>query len=82
MYDIIYLKSAQPGLLSYYSPENEVIHNNTMILVDNIHKNRNATVFWKGLIKLKHMTVTIDMFHCGVVFIRKEQVKEHFKIRI
>lgn len=58
------------------------LHNDSMILVEGIHQNEKKMEDWKTLIASPKITVSIDMFHCGAVFIRKEQVKEHFTIRI
>ncbi|WP_419210875.1 hypothetical protein ACNR9Q_08935 [Maribacter sp. X9] len=58
------------------------LHNNTLLLVDNIHQNKNNFDAWEKLKERAQVTVTIDLFYCGAVFFRKEQVKEHFKIRI
>ncbi len=58
------------------------LHNNSMILVDGIHQTKEKWEEWKNLIASPNITVSIDMFHCGTIFIRKEQVKEHFTIRI
>lgn len=58
------------------------LHNDTVLVVNNIH--RSATNFknWEALKELPQVRVTLDLFYCGVVFFRKEQVTEHFKIRI
>jgi len=58
------------------------LENNTMLLIDGIHKTKNNIENWEKLKELDYVRVTIDLFYCGVVFFRKEQVKEHFKIRI
>lgn len=58
------------------------LHNDSMVLVDGIHQNEKKIEAWKTLIASPKITVSIDMFHCGAIFIRKEQVKEHFTIRI
>jgi hypothetical protein len=36
---------------------------------------------WEEIKNNKQVTVTIDLFYMGIVFLRKEQVKEHFLIR-
>jgi len=56
--------------------------NDSMLLFNGIHKNRQNFEKWMQLKELKHVRVTIDLFYCGLVFFRKEQEKEHFKIRI
>lgn len=66
-------------MLSIYK---EKIHNDSMIFVKNIHRTKDATSIWKALKQNEMVTVSMDLFHCGILFFRKEQVKEHFKIRI
>ena len=58
------------------------LHNDSMILVEGIHQNKQQQKNWQNLITSPNITVSIDMFHCGAIFIRKEQEKEHFTIRI
>ncbi len=58
------------------------IHNDSMLFLDGIHKNPNNLESWEKLKALEHVRVTVDLFYCGVIFFRKEQAKEHFKIRI
>ncbi|SHJ92387.1 hypothetical protein SAMN04488007_1962 [Maribacter aquivivus] len=58
------------------------LSNDCMLLLDNIHTNSKNFKTWTQLTELKHVRVSIDMFYCGALFFRKEQVKEHFKIRI
>ncbi|SIQ40398.1 hypothetical protein [Maribacter ulvicola] len=56
--------------------------NDCMLLVDEIHQHKDNVESWKNLKTEDNVRVTIDMFYCGAIFFRKEQVKEHFKIRI
>ncbi|WP_339651547.1 hypothetical protein [uncultured Maribacter sp.] len=56
--------------------------NDSMLVLDGIHKNPNNLESWEKLKALEHVRVTVDLFYCGVIFFRKEQAKEHFKIRI
>jgi hypothetical protein len=37
---------------------------------------------WSTIKKHPKVTVTVDVFHYGIVFFRREQSKEHFKIRV
>jgi len=37
---------------------------------------------WSEIKKHPKVTVTVDIFYWGIVFFRKEQEKEHFKIRL
>jgi len=37
---------------------------------------------WAIIINHPKVTVSIDTFYWGIVFFRKEQVKEHFTVRV
>jgi hypothetical protein len=54
----------------------------SMLLLNGIHKSDKNLKSWQHLKSLDHVRVSIDLFYCGVIFFRKEQVKEDFKIRI
>ena len=58
------------------------LHNDSLILIDSIYANRQNLAQWHQLIALPEITVSIDMYYCGLISIRREQVKEHFRIRI
>ena len=55
--------------------------NDSFWILENIHANRAAESFWSNLKSNPKVTVTIDTFHFGLVFFRKEQVEEHFILR-
>lgn len=78
-FDLLYC-DYQNENTTFFKKEN--VHNNSMVIINNIHKNKNTSSNWNKLIKKEAITVSIDMFYCGVLFFRKEQMKEHFKIRI
>lgn len=79
-YDIIYFEYAYEEIKSLLHTKQ--VHSNTMVLCSNIHRNKKNTTLWKNIKQLEEVTVTIDLFYCGAIFFRKEQAKEHFKIRI
>ena len=58
------------------------LHNDSMILINGIRNTKNEFSLWKELIKNVLITVSIDFYHCGVLFVRKEQEKEHFVLRL
>lgn len=76
-YDLVYLN--QPSEQDFI---NLKTHNDTVVLIDNIYHNKTSLAAWETIKNLPFVTVTVDMFYCGAVFFRKEQQKEHFKIRI
>ena len=54
------------------------LNSHHIIIVDQIHQHKKE---WQNIINLQDATVTIDLFYFGLIFFRKEQVKEHFIIR-
>lgn len=56
-------------------------HNETVIVVDNIYESAASNLQWENLKKHPLVTVSIDTFTLGFLFIRTEQVKQHFIIR-
>jgi len=57
-------------------------HNDTIIIIDGIHINSDMTATWKNLKNHPKVTVSIDCFSLGFLFFRREQRKQHFKIRL
>jgi hypothetical protein len=55
--------------------------NDSFWILENIHANQVAEAFWNNLKSNPKVTVTIDTYHFGLVFFRKEQVEEHFILR-
>jgi hypothetical protein len=53
--------------------------NNSVVFINNTGSHNNQ---WINIIKNKKITVSINLFFCGILFFRKEQVKQDFKIRI
>lgn len=62
----------------------ETIPNSSQIffVIHGIHSNPKSIKKWKSICKNNQATVTIDLFYFGLIFFRREQVKEHFKIRV
>tara|TARA_B100001057_G_scaffold113040_1_gene111312 strand:- start:21 stop:638 length:618 start_codon:yes stop_codon:yes gene_type:complete len=56
-------------------------HNNSIVAINNIHQSKEIEEVWKKIITQKEVTISIDLFFIGLVFFRKEQVKENFIIR-
>jgi predicted O-methyltransferase YrrM len=57
------------------------LKNGSCVIVDDIYWSREMTEAWEEIIKMPEFTVSIDLFHLGILFIRKEQKKEHFIIK-
>jgi len=58
------------------------LNSHHIIIVDQIHQHKKHKKEWQKIINLQEATVTIDLYYFGLIFFRKEQVKEHFIIRV
>ena len=81
MLDIFFLKSLSPSEFNTLLNEGR-LHNDSMLMIDNIYGDKKKLEEWNHLIARPEITVSMDLYHCGILFIRREQVKEHFTIRI
>ncbi len=58
--------------------QDEQFQNDSIVFIDCIFKDKKA---WEALIISEKIKVSINFFYVGILFFRKEQVKEDFKIR-
>lgn len=56
-------------------------HNDTVWIINHIHEAKDQEEIWNQIKEDTNTKVSIDLFHLGLVFFRKEQAKEHFVIR-
>lgn len=68
--------------LNYFNTCLQTITNNSVWIFDDIYWNKEMKSAWSEIKKHQKVIVTVDIFHWGIVFFRKEQEKEHFKIRL
>ena len=57
------------------------INNDSIAVIANIHENDAMEQAWEAVKKDPNVTVSIDAYHLGLLFFRKEQQKQHFIIR-
>ena len=57
-------------------------NNETCIIFENPHYSKATEIQWESVVASSKFNVTIDTYSFGLAFIRKEQVKEHFIIRV
>ena len=83
-FDLIYIDGnhSYKASIEYFNKLKKHIHNNSIIVMDDIYWSEEMTRAWEEIKNDDLVKVTIDTFHFGLVFFRKEQTKEHFKIRI
>ncbi|MGV9011874.1 MAG: O-methyltransferase [Flavobacteriales bacterium] len=72
---------AKQPTLSYFDQCLAKAHNDTVFIFDDIHWSEGMDEAWSAIKAHPEVTVTIDLFHFGIVFLRKEQQREHFVLR-
>jgi predicted O-methyltransferase YrrM len=68
--------------LNYFEECLKTIHNDSFFVFDAIYCTIEMQEAWLIIKKHPKVRVTIDLFYFGIIFFRKEQAKEHFKIRV
>ncbi len=57
-------------------------HNDSMVLVKNMYASTESAETWQQLKATPNVTASIDLFFMGLVFVRKEQRKQEFRLRL
>lgn len=57
------------------------VHANTLLIFDDIYWSQGMKEAWEEIKNHPDVTVTVDLFWIGLVYFKKDQVKEHFKIK-
>lgn len=66
--------------LNYFSQCLEKANEKSVFIFDDIYWSAEMKEAWEEIKQNEKVTVTLDLFYMGIVFFRKEQVKEHFII--
>lgn len=82
-FDLIYFDGnhQKEATLHYFEQCLKSKHNNSVFIFDDIYWSDEMEEAWNMIKNHPEVKVTIDLFQWGMVFFRREQEKEHFKIR-
>lgn len=83
-FDIIFIDGnhAYEPTLRYFERCLSKAHNNTVFIFDDIHWSKDMERAWKDIQDHPLVTITIDIYEMGLVFIRNEnRTPEHFVIK-
>ena len=72
---------AKEPTLEYFEQCLAKAHNDTVFVFDDIHWSRGMEEAWEMIKAHERVTVTIDLYNMGLVFLRREQVPQHFVLR-
>ncbi|MDR2224150.1 MAG: hypothetical protein LBE34_15655 [Flavobacteriaceae bacterium] len=59
-----------------------MMHNDSILVVDRRIKTPVGEELWDTIVQNKVVTASIDFYYFGVAFIREEQLKQHFILRM
>ena len=82
--DLIYFDGnhQKAATLQYFEILLPTAHNDSVFIFDDIHLSEEMEEAWKEIQQHPKVQVTIDTFYLGLVFFRREQAKQDFKIRL
>ncbi|MDO6758731.1 class I SAM-dependent methyltransferase [Tamlana sp. 2_MG-2023] len=82
-YDLIFFDGnhQKASTLEYFETLLQSATNDSVFIFDDIYWSEGMTEAWEIIKQHPKVTVSIDTFFWGLIFFRKEQVKEHFMIR-
>ncbi len=67
--------------LEYFKKIESSLHNNSVIVLDDIHWSVEMEKAWEEIKQQKNVSVSIDLYRMGVLFFHKEQEKQDFILR-
>ena len=81
--DFVYIDGnhTQSATLNYFSMCLPKTHEGTLLIFDDIYWSKGMKAAWEEIKAHPQVTVTVDLFWIGLVYFKKWQVKEHFKIK-
>lgn len=53
---------------------------NTILIVEDIHRDKASCQLWKRLYRDVNAGVTFDLYYCGIVFFDKKRYKQQYKV--
>lgn len=67
--------------IQYFNSCLDHIHNDSVFIFDDIHWSPEMEQAWASIKNHSSVTVTVDLFHVGLVFFRRQQPKQDFILR-
>jgi predicted O-methyltransferase YrrM len=67
--------------LNYFNWCLPKVHDNSLLIFDDIYWSKGMKEAWEEIKNHPQVTVTIDLFWIGLVYFKKGQEKEHFRIK-
>ena len=80
-FDLYLSDSPDENLLQLLGqPENW--HDTSVVFVGNLRRNTRASTSWQKITRLREVRVVLQTYEAGLLFFRRQQARQHFRIRI
>jgi predicted O-methyltransferase YrrM len=81
--DFVYIDGnhRKDATLNYFNWCLPKVHENSLLIFDDIYWSTGMKEAWQEIKNHPEVTVTVDLFWIGLVYFKKGQAKEHFKIK-
>ena len=80
-FDLLIFKSAGSELLQVIS-QSRLWHNDSVIFVENLREDLDSHSFWREAAGMDQVRVILETYTAGLLFFRRQQAPQHFRIRI
>lgn len=82
-YDFIFIDGNHryEATLSYFEQCLKHIHNDSVLVLDDIHWSEQMEAAWQQITLHPAVTLTLDLYQYGIVFFRKELSRQYFMIK-
>lgn len=81
-YDFILFQLETSAVLPTIKKVAQTMHNDSVWIIDRRERHPEIEKYWQEVVTSSEMIVTLDFYYFGVAFKRKEQLKQHFKLRL
>lgn len=81
--DFVYIDGnhTEEATLNYFNWCLPKLHENSLLIFDDIYWSEGMKRAWEAIKNHPDVTITVDLFWIGLVYFRKGQAKEHFKLK-
>jgi hypothetical protein len=76
--DLFYICSDKLNYINHLNID--ICHENTVIVLEDIHKNIKNKNIWKNICQAKMFDLTVDIFSFGIVFIKNNFNKQNYTV--
>ncbi len=70
-----------PATIKYFQMLVSHLHENTVIIIDDIYWSKDMTRAWEEIRQNKSVTVSIDLFRCGILLFKRD-IKEPYHLKL